>query len=84
MKRILLAVSVLALTACKVEQTESKTVVDQCLRAQLFDRCLKTIPQGPLATKYNDWDEVVNECGGHSRSQSYRLRETVKLECRAD
>ena len=84
MKRFLLAVSVLTLTACSVEHQESKTVVDQCLRAQLFDRCLKTIPQGPLATKYNDWDEVVNECGGHSRSQSVRLRETVKLECRAD
>lgn len=84
MKQILLAVSILILTACSAEVKESKTVVDQCLRAQLFDRCLKTIPQGPLATKYNDWDEVVNECGGQSRSQSYRLRETVKLECRAD
>ena len=84
MKKILLAVSVLALTACSVEHTESKTVVDQCLRAQLFDRCVKIIPPGPLATRYNDWDEVIGECGGQALSQSRRLRETVKLECRAD
>lgn len=84
MKRILLIIAVLTLSGCSVEHSESRTVIDQCLRSQLFDRCVKTIPSGPLATRYNDWDEVIEVCGNQARSQSVRLREVVKLECRAD
>lgn len=36
---------------------------DQTLRRKLFAECLTKLPKGPEATRYNDWDEVVAECG---------------------
>ena len=38
-------------------------VTDQQLRQELFFKCMQALPAGPQATKYNDWDEVVSECG---------------------
>jgi len=35
-----------------------------------------------LATKYNDWDEVVDSCENAAYYQSKREREVVKPECR--
>jgi len=74
--RLALVLSLLFLTGCNkhtdangvttISTTEidksEKTSMDQCLRATLFQQCLKALPAGPLATKYNDWDEVVKEC----------------------
>lgn len=45
---------------------------DQELRAKLFQECLKLIPKGPQVVKYNDWDEVVSECGSQAYYQSMR------------
>ena len=45
---------------------------DQKLQAELFFKCLKHIPKGPLASKYNDWDEVVSECGSQARLMSWK------------
>lgn len=36
---------------------------DPKLRQEIFFKCLAALPAGPQSTKYNDWDEVVNECG---------------------
>ena len=47
-----------------------ETKIDQTLRAKLFQECLKVVPAGPLATKYNDWDEVVDSCGSQAYYQS--------------
>ena len=38
-------------------------VVNQEIRERLFFQCLERIPKGPEQTKYNDWDDVVSECG---------------------
>jgi hypothetical protein len=38
-------------------------VVNQEIRERLFFQCLERIPKGPEQTKYNDWDDVVRECG---------------------
>lgn len=57
-------------------------IADQCLRAELFKSCMAALPAGPLATKYNDWDEVVSECGSQSYYQSQRQIKFVKPECR--
>lgn len=84
MKKLVLLFSVLALTACGEKPMESRNVVDQCMRNKLFEQCLKIIPAGPLATKYNDWDEVIETCGVEAYRQSLRLREFVKPECKAD
>lgn len=58
------------------------TQPDQCLRAELFDRCMKALPAGPAATKYNDWDEVVAECDDAAYRQSLRTTDSIKQECR--
>ena len=63
---------------------ESRVIVDQCMRVVRFDACMKALPAGPQSAKYNDWAEVVEECGSQARYMSLRLREHVKPECRAD
>ncbi len=60
----------------------SETILDQCMRNQVFERCLTTVPRGPESTRYNDWAEVVGECETAAMYQSYRLRAQVKPECR--
>lgn len=85
MKRLLI-LSVLALTACSEEVPIMKNahIVDQCLRSTVFQQCMKVLPAGPLATKYNDWDEVVSECGRQAYYQSIRNRQFIKPECQAE
>ncbi|USV40986.1 hypothetical protein [Xanthomonas phage BUDD] len=90
MKKFLIAVMlVLSLAGCVsreeyTAQQESKSTIDQCLRNQIFQQCLATIPPGPQKTVYNDWNEVVSECASVSYSQSFRVRSQVKQECRSD
>lgn len=57
---------------------------DQCVRAELFQACLAAVPAGPQATKYNDWDELVSECGEQARVMSFRPIKAIKEGCRAD
>ena len=59
-------------------------VVDQCLRREITNECMKSLPAGPVATKYNDWDEVVSECRQNGYYMSIRKRKFVKPECQAD
>ena len=81
MKKSITALFAALLCACG-QPPESPYVSDQCLRAEIFQRCLKDLPSGPLATKYNDWDEVVDSCENAAYYQSKREREVVKPECR--
>lgn len=71
---------VAALAGCDT-RTEA---YDQCIRAELFQACLAAVPAGPQATKYNDWDEVVSECGTQARTMSVRPVKAIKEGCRAD
>ncbi len=78
-------VALALLAACDVTKPpESRTILDQCLRAQLFQQCLAAVPKGPQVTHDNPWHKVVDECAGAAMYQSYRLREHVKQECRAE
>jgi hypothetical protein len=95
-KPIILLVLAIALTGCNSKQNadgtltlttavidpEDKTSNDQCLRAKLFEQCLKALPAGPQATKYNDWDEVVHQCELASYRHSFRKMRYIKQECR--
>lgn len=88
MKYALLLCAVL-LAGCEYktaqEVKESRQTVDQCLRREVFNQCLVSVPKGPeVAGKYNDWDEVVSECATSAYRISIRLREQVKPECRAE
>ena len=63
--KIIIAVLCLGMVGCnKCEYVENQTK-----RQEIFFKCMKALPAGPQATKYNDWDEVVSECG----SQAYYM-----------
>lgn len=64
-----IAVIIIALTGC------SQPEPDQDLRAKLFLSCMNSLPAGPTATMYNDWDEVVEECGRQAYFMSLRRKE---------
>lgn len=70
---IIVILVILLTTGCS-----SKQKVDQCLRQELFTRCLTAIPAGPAVTKYNDWDEVVAMCDSIAYRQSIRLEAPTK------
>ena len=54
---------------------------DQCLRREIFQQCMKALPAGPQATKYNDWDEVVGECESVAYYQSLKKKTQITAEC---
>lgn len=79
-KLICVALVSIAIVGCK-GSANSDMVIDQCLRIQLAQQCVKDLPASPVETKYNDWDEVINQCDENSMRQSVRLRKYVKPEC---
>ena len=82
MKILLSLLFTLALVGCnQVKEITEKNMPDQCLRRELFNECMKALPGGPVATHYNDWDEVVNECKNYAWSVSVRLQSVIKKEC---
>ena len=82
MKRLAI-VLVLLLAACeRTEIIKEPQIPDQCLRRELFNECMKSLPAGPVATQYNDWDDVVAECRKYAWSVSTRLESMIKKECR--
>jgi len=80
--RHLLPIAVLALAGCSDKPAFVKDWgVDQCLRVDLFQACMKSLPAGPKSTQYNDWDEVVGQCERTSHDQSLRKLVHIKPEC---
>lgn len=79
-KKLVVAFSFAAMLAGCTPREEH--IIDQCMRRQIFFACLNALPKGPDSTKYNDWDDVVGECGTQAAMQSYRLESQVKMECR--
>jgi hypothetical protein len=45
---------------------------DQDVRREIFMECLRAVPQGPVSAKYNDWSEVVDQCGDQAGYISLR------------
>lgn len=81
MKKIIL-ISILLLAGCDMKPRVVTEIPDQCLRRELFNECMKSLPAGPVATHYNDWDDVVSECRAYAWSVSIRNESQVKPECR--
>jgi len=84
MRSLLILTAVLAASAsigC-TEVAEMRSGPDQCLRPVLFQQCMAALPAGPVSTKYNDWDEVVDSCAQTAYHQSIRTLAQVKPECR--
>lgn len=80
--RVLIFSLAVALTGCTDSPPVEQHTADQCLRAELFQSCMASLPPGPVSTQYNDWDEVVKACGSVSYKQSLRLESQVSKECR--
>lgn len=77
MKAAILLVGAL-LSGCDEDPQQA----DQCMRTKLFESCMRSLPAGPVSTQYNDWAEVINECGSVAYYQSLRRESQIKLECR--
>lgn len=86
---ILLIVAVTVFATASYRRSEStssppvaKVLTDQCLRKELFNQCLASVPEGPTSTTVsNDWSEVVEECGGQAYSMAQRKQTFIKPEC---
>lgn len=80
--RVLFCIAVLLLVSCGVEPEASPTV-DQCMRVELFQSCLKATPASPSAVGGDsEWAEIITNCDRSSHYQSLRLIEHIKPECR--
>jgi len=83
MKKLILLLPLLLIACGKDDKPFiDERVANQCLRREIFNECMKILPAGPLATKYNDWDEVVNQCGRQAYYMSIRKESTIPAECR--
>lgn len=83
LKKLTLLTSLLLITSCEIAYREDKdsTMPDKCLEREIFKECMKSLPAGPTSTHYNDWDEVVHQCGLIAYYQSLRKQSTIKNEC---
>ncbi len=79
--KYLILIPLLLIAACHPREVIDPNIPDQCLRRELFNECMKSLPAGPIATYYNDWDDVVSECRGYAWTASVRLQSQVKKEC---
>jgi hypothetical protein len=79
MKALLVAASAVILVGC---DGSTYPEPDQCMRVQLFQQCMGALPAGPQSTHYNDWNEVVHECGQQAYYQSLRSPDNIAKECR--
>ena len=72
-----LTIALLAIAAASGCTEHPQWATDQELRQEMFFRCLGELPAGPESTQYNDWAEVVDECG----SQAYSLARVCIANC---
>jgi hypothetical protein len=55
-------ITLLFITGCTPPNNE-ELQAKKDLRIELFEKCMKLLPEGPKETHYNDWSEVIKECG---------------------
>lgn len=74
----------LLLVGCVEPPDSMKNGPDQCIRMELFTKCLSAVPTGPTHTvASNDWDEVVEACQDSAYKMSIKPMNLIKPECRA-
>ena len=69
-KVLIVSLLVFLFVGCNEPGQISKFKINQELRREIFKECMQLLPAGPQETKYNDWDEVVEECDNVAYSQS--------------
>ena len=62
-------------------QRSLSTATDQCLRQEIFQQCIQSLPEGPKSTITNDWDEVIQSCSTHAYYGAQKDIKFVKPEC---
>jgi len=68
---VLLAGAIIAGMAFLVTlEPRCKPVTDNTERKKLFFSCLSQLPKGPQSVHYNDWAEVLEECGTQARQMA--------------
>lgn len=83
MRALIVAVSCLAaMQGCDPDQLDSAHAIDICMKRDVFDECMKSLPTGPERTHYNDWSEVVEVCDSRSHWMAYRLKRHIPEGCR--
>jgi len=76
-----LTLTLLLITSC---EKKDRTMHDMCLRREIFKECMDSLPAGPTSTHYNDWDEVVKECGKIAYHHSIKIESAIKNECKGN
>lgn len=69
----------MALAACD-DIRPMRREPDQAKRSQIFQACLKAVPDGPRVTHTSDWADVVRAC----ESAAYYQSMTCVENCRND
>ncbi len=59
------------------------TITDQCLRKELFSKCMELSPDDPGSAVYKSHEELLTYCANASLSRSSRPPEQVKPACSA-
>lgn len=73
MNRVMMLAAVALLAGCQRDPIPQPSGPDQQLRREIFMECLSKAPAGPQITKYNDWAEVIEECGDAAYYQSLQI-----------
>jgi len=76
-----LTLTLLLITSC---EKKDRTMHDMCLQREIFKECMDSLPAGPTSTHYNDWDEVVKECGKIAYHHSIKIESAIKNECKGN
>ncbi len=76
MRAGLLVLLCLVVSACAPDES-----TNQCMRRELFKECMQLLPAGPVATHYNDWAEVVDQCEQRAYYESIQLVTNIPQEC---
>lgn len=80
MKALMLPISLsLSLAACD-ELKHMRREPDQAKRAQIFQDCLRAVPEGPRVTHTSDWAQVVKACDSAAYYQSMTCVENCRLD----
>jgi hypothetical protein len=59
------------------------TITDQCLRKELFSKCMDVSPDDPGSAVYKSHEELLTYCANASLSRSSKPPEQVKPACSA-
>lgn len=70
---------VVLLLSC--DSKPSDRVLNQCIRAELFQQCMKTLPRPQYVEDTKNHRDTIVECGRQAFFMAIRTRSATPLEC---